>query len=122
MQIKKRVQISVVLSVLTAFAIGLVLFKSLDNLNKANNTAKIAGELVTSALERVALRNDYIRNNSVRAKEQWFAKNEQIGVLLKEALEYNREAEDRIIIAEMIDNHDSFRNTFAAIVTNREKS
>ncbi len=122
MQIKKRLQINVAVSVLMAFVICLVLFLSLYRLNKANNSAKIAGDIITSALERVTLRNDYIRNNSARAKEQWFAKHEQIGKLLKSASEDFRDAEDRKNIAELIENQESIGKIFSAIVANREKS
>src|SRR5665647_1607147 len=99
MLIKKRLQINVAVSVMIAVVIGLVLFLALYRLNRANNLAIIAGELVTSALERVTLRNDYIRNNSERAKEQWFAKNKQIGELLQSASENFWDAEDKKNIA-----------------------
>ena len=122
MLIKKRLQINVAVSVMIAVVIGLVLFLALYRLNRANNLAIIAGELVTSALERVTLRNDYIRNNSERAKEQWFAKNKQIGELLQSASENFWDAEDKKNIAILIDDYESFGRIFSAIVANREKN
>jgi signal transduction histidine kinase len=122
MRIKQRLHVNVAVSVLIAVGIGLVLLLSLYRLNQANILAITAGELVTAALERVSLRNDYIRNNSVRAKEQWFAKNNQVGELLKSAMESFRDTEERADITELLEDHASFEKIFSAIVANREKN
>src|SRR5512135_2637955 len=95
MQIKTRLQINVIVSMLMACVICLVLFLSLHNLINENNAAKIAVDIITSALERTTLRNNYVRNNSARAKQQWISKHVQINGLLKSASENFREAEDR---------------------------
>ena len=121
MQIKTRLQINVVVSLLMAFVICLVLFLSLHNLNKENYSAKIADDIMTSTLERGTLRNDYLRNNSTRAKQQWFAKHVQINGLLKSAFENFRDTEARKNIGNLIDNQSSIGKIFSAIVTNREK-
>jgi hypothetical protein len=68
---------------------------------------KIAGDIMTGILERLAFRNDYMRTGIVRAKEQWIAKHEQIGILLKSASENFGEAEDRKNISELIEDHES---------------
>jgi len=122
MKIKKRLQVNVALSLLTAFVICLVLFLSLHRINKANYAAKTAGEIMISVLERITFSNDYIRNNTVRAKEQWLAKHEQIGILLKSASENFRDSEDRKNIGVMIGDHESIGKIFSAIVANRDKS
>jgi two-component sensor histidine kinase/HAMP domain-containing protein len=122
MQIKKRLQINVAVSVLTALAACLVLFPALYRMNEANNSEKIADDIISSVLERDVLRNDYLRNNGARAKEQWFARHEQIGKLLKRASENFRDTEDGKNISGMIEDHESIGNIFSAIVANREKS
>jgi len=122
MQIKRRLQINVAISLLTAIVICLVLLLSLYRLKKANNSAKIAGDIITDSLESVILRNDYIRNDNERAKEQWFTKNEQISKFLKLALENFRNAKDRKNIAGFIEDQESIGIIFSAIVANREKS
>lgn len=122
MRIKKRLYINAVVSMLIALVIGLVLSFSLYRLNRANNFAIISGELLTAVLERVVLRNDYIRNNSARAKEQWFIKNALIGGILKSALENFRDAGDKKIIAGLLEEYESFGRIFSAIVANREKN
>ena len=95
MRIKKRLRINAVISLLIAFVIGLVLALALYQLNRANNSAIIAGDIITGSLERVSLRNDYIRTNSERAKDQWFDKNIQISKLLQSASEYFQSAETK---------------------------
>lgn len=106
---------------ITAVVICLVLFLSLYRINMADNSAKIAGEIMTSILEGVIFRNDYLRSNMARAKEQWFAKHEQINILLKSALQYFPDAEDKKSILEMIGDNESEGRVFSTIVANREK-
>lgn len=122
MKIKKRLQLNIAVSVLTALAASLVFFLALYRMNAANDSEQIADDIISSVLERDVLRNDFIRNNGARAKEQWFSRHEQIGRLLKQASENFRDTEDRKNIAEMIDDHESIGNIFSAIVANREKS
>jgi signal transduction histidine kinase len=120
MRIKKRLQINVAVSVIIAVVISLVLLQSLYQLNRANNTGKIVGELMISALERDMLRNDYFRHNNPKAKAQMFAKHEQVGKLLESASRNFRDREDRKGIADLIEIHESIGKSFAAIVANRE--
>jgi PAS domain S-box-containing protein len=122
MRIKKRFRIQAVVSLLIAFFIGIVLVLELCDVNKANNSAKIADNIITSSLERVLLRNDYLRSNRERAKDQWFDKNIQISKLLKSASEYFQSAEDKKIIGKMIESQDSQNELFLAIVANRTKN
>lgn len=121
MQIKKRLKLNIVLALLTSTVICIILLLSLHQINMANSSAKIAGELIACALERVALKNDYISSNSARAKEQWFAKHKQIDGLLRSASETYRDAADRRVITEFIENNESIGKIFSAIVANREK-
>jgi signal transduction histidine kinase/methyl-accepting chemotaxis protein/ActR/RegA family two-component response regulator len=107
---------------MTAFVICLVLILSLYRLNKANNLGTIAGDIIAGTLERVSISNDYMRNNGVRAKEQWFARHEQISGLLRSALENFRDSEDRKNITGLIEDHEASGKIFSAIVANREKS
>src|SRR5665647_324701 len=122
MRIKKRLQINVVVSVMIAFAICLILSLLFYQINRANNTGKITGELMISVLERDTLRNDYIRNNNTRAKEQVFAKHGQVGGILKSALENFRDNEDRKDITALIEDQESFGEILSTIVANREKN
>ena len=121
MRIKKRLQLHIALSMTMAVVVCLLLLLSLHRINAANDSAKVAGEIMTGFLERVTFRNDYIRNNTARAKAQWFAKHDQIGELLKSASKNFPDAQDRRTIEGLIEDHKSFGRIFSAIVAFREK-
>lgn len=122
MRINNRLQINVVVTIATAIVICLVLFLVLNQLNRAYTAAETANEIMSSMLERATFRNDYIRNNTERAKEQWYAKHEQITRLLQSIAEHPGSAEERVQIAEFSANHDAIGRIFSAIVAYREKS
>jgi hypothetical protein len=122
MRIKKKLKINAVVSLLIAFLISIVLVFSFYNLDKANKSAKIAGDIITRSLERVLLRNDYLRSNRERAKEQSYDTNIQINNLLMLASEYFQSANEKKIIAQMIEAQESHNEIFFAIVANREKN
>lgn len=121
MQIKKRLQINAVATVFTALIVFMVFFLALYRIDKANNLAMIAGDLIANSLERLTLRNDYVRNNNARAKEQWFARHEQIGRILKSASENFQDAGDKETIDEIIKSHESIGKIFLTVVAAREK-
>jgi len=122
MRINKRLQINVVVTIATAIVICLVLFLVLNQLNRAYIAAETANEIMSSMLERATFRNDYIRSKTARAKEQWFAKHEQIGRLLQSIAENSGNSEERKQIADFIANHEAIGRIFSAIVAYREKS
>ncbi len=122
MRIKKRLQIHVAVSVIIAFAICLILSLLFYQINKGNNTGKIAGELMISVLERDTLRNEYIRSNNTRFKEQVFAKHDQVSEILQSALENFSGSEDRKDITNLIEDQESFGAIFSTIVANRERN
>lgn len=122
MRINKRLQINVVATIVMAIVICLVLFLVLSRLNLAYHAAETANEIMSSMLERATFRNDYLRNNTARAQEQWFVKHEQIGKLLTLSSENLRGAEERKNITKFIEDHESIGRLFTAIVANREKN
>ena len=121
MRVKQRLNINAVVSVIAVCIILLVLFLALYRINKANNTAKIAGDIILNSFERVTLRNDYLQNNNERAKAQWFGRHETIGRILNTASKEFRAAEDKRTLDEMLRKHESIGNIFSAIIENREK-
>lgn len=122
MRLKKQLRITAIVSTLLAVGIAIILVLSLYRLNMANKSAIIVSDIVTSSLERVSFRNDYIQNNNERAKEQWISKNEQVVRLLKSLLEYAEKSEDRKMIGAMLEANASRAEIFSAIVANREKN
>jgi signal transduction histidine kinase len=122
MQIKKRLRINTVISMLLAFVVTFVLILSLYRINNAKSQLVITDEIINLALERIILGTDYILNNSERAKTQVFAKNKQIDKLLNSAPEHYQGIEERKIIDAMIEVQHSGKEIFSTIVANRENS
>ena len=122
MKVKQRLQINVALSALTACIIIPMLILAMYRVNKAVEAQRVASDIISGAFERVALRNDYVRNNNERARIQWFAKHEQISHLLKSAAQVFGGSEDRVLLSELGKKHESLFNLFSGIVENREKT
>ncbi|HTZ39095.1 MAG TPA: ATP-binding protein [Syntrophales bacterium] len=122
MQVKHRLQLNAVLSVLAAAIILVVLVFASYQVNRAIEASDIAAQIVTSAFERVTLRNDYMQTGSERARVQWFAKHEQIGQLLKSAAEKFNDPADAKMIAEMIQDQESIGRIFLAIVESKARA
>jgi PAS domain S-box-containing protein len=122
MQVRLRLKINTLVSVIMAVGILVILSLALSRINREDDKGKIAGEIITGAFERVSLRNDYMWNSDERAKEQWFAKNEQVGRLLKSASPKFREPKDIETLAEMLKDQGSIGKIFRTIVENREKA
>ena len=123
MQIKKKLQIQVAVSALTALLICLMFFLLVQRISRAKEVATIADQIIISIFERSAFGEDYLRTNSERAKAQWIDRQAQIGRLLKGAEEKFKGTERRKkIVAELIRNHETSGKLFSAIVKNREKT
>jgi PAS domain S-box-containing protein len=122
MQVKQRLKINAIVSIAAMLAILIVFLLSLYRINKANDSEKIAGDIIINAFERVTLRNDYLHNNNQRAKAQWLARHEAIGKILKSASKAFHAPEDKKNIDELLKNHESILKIFSAIVENREKN
>lgn len=122
MKIKHRVQIHAVVSVLVSVSIAVVLILAIYRLHKANELSIFIGEMMTSSLERVTFRSDYLRHNSLRAKERFFTEGDHIDGLLKSGLQVIEDSEGRTIIEKMIENQEATTEVFSAIVNNRERS
>lgn len=120
MQVRNRLLLNSALSIIAASAVLLVLFISAYYILRAVEKTDIANGIVTGAFERATLRSDYAQSGSERAKAQWFAKNEQVGRLLKSALEKFADPADRKIINELIENNEAIGKLFIAMIENRE--
>lgn len=119
MQVKKRLQINIAFSIITAFIIALMLTLALSGVNRAREQSELVGDILSSSLERNSFRNDYLRTGNERARLQWVAKSEQISRLLKSALDKFNNSEDTKNINELIANNESTMQLFSEIVKNR---
>ncbi len=122
MQVKKRLQINVAFSIITAFVVVLMLFLTLSRVHRAVEQSEIVSEILSSAFERSTFKSDYLQRSNERARVQWFAKSEQIGRLLKSASDKFKDPEDKKNIDEMIEDHESTVKLFSDIVENRERT
>jgi PAS domain S-box-containing protein len=121
MQVKKRLQINVAVSVIAAGVIIAMLATAVHHVLKAIEISNIADELVSSVYQRSEFRNEYMRSTSERARQQWFAKHEKIVLLLKSASEKFRDAEDQTVLERMVKDQEPIKRLFSSIVENREK-
>jgi PAS domain S-box-containing protein len=121
MKVKQRLGINSVVTIATVFIILLMFFLGLYEVKKAVIASKVTDELIISALERSTFRSDYLRTGSERAKNQWFAKHEQMGTILKSASEVFRDTEDLKTIQNLIKDHETTGKIFSGIVESREK-
>lgn len=122
MQVNQRLKINAVACAISALFIFITFTLALYRVNHALEESRIADEIISFSFEMVTLRNDYLRNNNARAKEQWFAKHARIDGLLHSAPGIFRSAEDKNTIAELSKDVASSKNIFSAIVANRQKS
>jgi PAS domain S-box-containing protein len=121
MQVKQRLKINMIITVVTAFAILLVLVTAVYRISLVNEESNIADEILSNAFERSTFREDFLQTDNERAKAQWFAKHEQNGKLVNAAKKFG-DAADKRIIDEMVKDHEATLKLFTAIVENREKA
>jgi PAS domain S-box-containing protein len=121
MQVKKRLQINVAVSVIAAGVIIAMLATAAHHVLYAVETSNIADEIVRSVYQRSEFRNEYMRSTNERARVQWFANHEKFDLLLKSASEKFSDAEDKTILERMVKDQEPSRRLFSRIVENREK-
>jgi two-component sensor histidine kinase/PAS domain-containing protein len=122
MQVRQRLRLNTLLSVTAALTIMLLLVVALYRINKATKASDLAGQIVIGAFERLAFKNDYIRTNSDRAREQWSVKHKQIGRLIESASGQFRDAKDLKTLNELRRSQDAIKRIFSSIVENRQKA
>jgi PAS domain S-box-containing protein len=121
MQVKQRLRINTIVSIVSVLAILVVFALTLVRVNKALESSKIADAIMTASFERLMLRTDLHRTGSERSKVQLLAKHTQIGDLLKTALEKFSDPEDKKTVSELLTNHEAIGKFSKTIRENREK-
>ena len=122
MQVRKRLRINVIVSVLAAVIIIGILLAAGYRIKNAVEASTLSDEILSSVYQRSEFRGEYMKTTNERAKEQWFVKHKQIGLLLQSASEKFRDAKDKIILDHMLKDQESIGKLFSAIVENREKA
>jgi C4-dicarboxylate-specific signal transduction histidine kinase len=121
MQVKKRLQINMVVTAITALVIALILFITYNRVQEAVNGGKVADLIITGSFERFIIREDFLRSNNPEAARQWASKNEQIGRLLQTAATEFKHADDNQIVADLVTDHESINRLFSTVIENRRK-
>jgi PAS domain S-box-containing protein len=111
-----------VASLISVIAIFIVVSLMTHRVNSAMDASNIANAIITASFERLMLRTDLQRTGSERSKAQLLAKHDQIGNLLKAALQKFPDAEDKKTINELLTNHESIGKFSKTIRENREKA
>lgn len=119
MEIKKRLQINVAVSAITALVIIFMLFLTLYRINRAVDASDLADEIIRGVFERSTFEADYLRTHSERARVQWLSKNEKIGRLLRSASGSFKEPEDQVNIEGMLKDHEAIGRLFSSVMKNR---
>lgn len=122
MRVKQRLRIMTVLTVLSVIVLIAALLVTAQRVRGIIEQNHIADALITASFERIALRTDYMRTGSERARQQVKAKNEQVDSLLKSASKKFTDAGDKKTISELLEGQDAIGQIFEAIVANRNNS
>ena len=122
MHVRKSLQISVGFSIVGILMVALMLSVVLHRVRNAMEGAEIAGKITNAVFERSAFINDYLQNDSQRAKRQWLAEHEQIRSILLTASEKEWDPEEKHLVAEMVSNSAAVGKLFAAVVAAREQA
>ena len=120
MQVKHRLRINAIVTAISAITILAVLFMTMHRVLGAVDANKTADAIITTAFERLALRTDYMRTGSERAREQVSAKYAQISDLLKSAAKKFTNPEDKKTVAALIEGNESIGKIFRTVVANRK--
>jgi len=90
-------------------------------MNEAMERDRIAHEIVKDVFELTIVSHDYIMHHEERPKTQWLSKHESLGKLLKQALEEFKDSEEKAIVEDIYQTHESLESVFSQLVMNYEK-
>ncbi|MDI6742229.1 MAG: hypothetical protein QMD11_05745, partial [Smithella sp.] len=116
MKIKTKLSLNIWISLFVTVLIAISLVWSFWNIYRANQNEKLVDEMIKTAFERIALRDDYLLNQEERAGIQWHLKSEALRKLLKTASEIFSGAEDKLLLQEARKNFDDTFTLFSAII------
>lgn len=120
MSIRTRLYVVTTVSAALVVIMALLLYWSQQSLATATKANALAAEIVMNVFERSMLRSDYLRNDNLRAKDQWLSKQSQARELIQEASSKFDTTVGRNIISTIQKNHDASAAVFQLIVANRE--
>ena len=120
MRIRTRLKIMTAASAALVVILAVILYWSQQSLRTATEADGLVGEIIINVFERSMLRSDYLRNDNMRAKDQWLSKQNKINHLTKKALSHFDSAVGNKIIRCMLSDNDESTVIFRQIIANRE--
>ena len=121
MKIRTRLKIVSAVSAALVVILAFILFWSQQSLMTATEADGLVSEIIISIFERSILRSDYLRNDNMRAKDQWLSKQNQINDFTKKALSQFDLAVNKKIIHSMLSDNEECAVVFRQIIANRER-
>ncbi|HMK56741.1 MAG TPA: ATP-binding protein [Dissulfurispiraceae bacterium] len=121
MQIKQRLRMNSILLSVGVCIIVAVIAAAGYRVARAIELSKMADAIMTASYERLMLRTDYFQTGSERSKLQLISKQKEVGNLLKSAAEKFGGPEDKAIIDELLEVHESTGKLARSIREAREK-
>ncbi len=118
--IRNTVCRGVVISFGMMFITGMLLFWSMQRMNRATENGQLADNIMRNIFEKTTLRNEYLLHFTERARIQWEQKHEYIGKLLQQAEKSFPRQVDREAITDLNRNHEAVHALFMEIARKRE--
>ena len=122
MNVRKKLQINTVASIVTVLVVTIIVSIGLFRINDALEKLNLADEILYGLFKRNTFMHDYVMKGNDRAQEQWFDEHMRIGDEIQAAAEKFEIAEAKDIINRMIDDHEATGKLFWGIVENRERT
>jgi len=119
MNIKTRLQVSIILSLLLTLMVGALIFLSVQWMNKVSTKETIAAEIVKSMAELKIVTHEYLLYPSDRPLVQWRSKYNTLKEYLAEG--YFRNLNEKIVIDKILKNLERFKTVFFDLVINARK-
>lgn len=122
MQIRQRLRVNNAVFVLSIIAVITVLWITAQRVNRAVEQNQLVDAIIAAAFERLAVRTDYIRTGSERARSQVLAENQKIDKLLGSASEKFTGSREKESVSTLIENQKSISRILQAVMANRENT
>ncbi len=122
MQIRKKLQINAIVSLLSVVIIALILFVGAYRMNSAFHDLILADRIMTGLFQQNELLGDYLRSDSDQAQRRLIAEQRKTTDLIRTAAGTFTERNEKKITEKMLADDGSINKIFSDIVGNRERS
>ncbi len=115
MKIKTKLRFNTLFSIVIVLLIGLMLFNSSQQVNRAIRENRTVNQVVRAVFGLNILTNDYLSDQSDRAKKQWFLRYNSLSKLIRNI---NLKTQEDSLMIEEIEKHNGIlKNIFSQLTT-----